>query len=122
MRLTAGRVGTGLLLPTALLQRRGARTGCVRRNAIIYFHDGDWVTVIASQVGRPEHSCWFHNARAKSRRPARRPAFLGRGLSTTRRRERGSGSSPIASSQLSPSTGTAGGTGRINPILQIVPR
>src|SRR5215217_3777919 len=79
MRLTAGPVGTGLLLPTALLQRRGARTGCVRRNAIIYFHDGDWVTVIASQVGRPEHSCWFHNARAKSRRPARRPAFLGRG-------------------------------------------
>jgi deazaflavin-dependent oxidoreductase (nitroreductase family) len=64
MRLTRGRLGTGLLVPTALLQTRGARTGRVRRNAVIYFHDGDRVTIIASQAGRPEDPAWFHNVRA----------------------------------------------------------
>ncbi len=64
MRLTRGRLGTGLVVPTALLQTRGARTGRLRRNAVIYFHDGERVTIIASQAGRPENPSWFHNARA----------------------------------------------------------
>jgi deazaflavin-dependent oxidoreductase (nitroreductase family) len=64
LRLTAGRLGTGLLLPTALLQTRGARTGLVRRNAVIYFHDGARVTIVASQAGRPGNPAWFYNARA----------------------------------------------------------
>jgi deazaflavin-dependent oxidoreductase (nitroreductase family) len=64
MRLTRGRLGTGLMLPTALLQTRGARTGLVRRNAVIYFHDGDRVIIFASQAGRPENPSWYYNARA----------------------------------------------------------
>jgi deazaflavin-dependent oxidoreductase (nitroreductase family) len=64
MRMTGGRLGMGLLLPTALLETRGARTGRVRRNGVIYFHDGDRVTIIASKLGRPEHPSWFHNIRA----------------------------------------------------------
>ena len=64
LRLTRGRLGTGLLLPTALLQTRGARTGRVRRNAVIYFHDGEKVTIVASQAGRPDNPSWFYNARA----------------------------------------------------------
>ena len=64
MRLTRGRLGTGLMLPTALLQTRGARTGRPRTNAVIYFHDGERVTIIASQAGRAENPSWFHNARA----------------------------------------------------------
>ncbi len=64
LRVTRGRLGTGLLLPTALLQTRGARTGQVRRNAVIYFHDGDLVTIVASQAGRPGNPAWFYNARA----------------------------------------------------------
>ena len=63
MRLTGGRVGTGLMLPTALLETRGARTGRRRRNGVIYFHDGERVTIIASKLGLPEHPSWFHNAR-----------------------------------------------------------
>jgi len=63
-RLTRGRLGFGLLLPTALLETRGARTGRPRRNVVIYFHDGDRVTIIASKLGMPEHPAWFHNARA----------------------------------------------------------
>lgn len=64
LRLTRGRVGTGLLLPTALLQTRGARSGLVRRNAAIYFHDGERVTIFASQAGRPNNPSWFYNLRA----------------------------------------------------------
>jgi deazaflavin-dependent oxidoreductase (nitroreductase family) len=64
LRLTGGRLGTGLLLPTALLQTRGARTGLPRSNAVIYFHDGRKVTIVASKAGRPGNPSWFYNARA----------------------------------------------------------
>jgi deazaflavin-dependent oxidoreductase (nitroreductase family) len=64
MRLTGGRLGMGLSLPTALLETRGARTGQVRRNGVIYFHDGERVTIVASKLGAPAHPAWFHNARA----------------------------------------------------------
>jgi deazaflavin-dependent oxidoreductase (nitroreductase family) len=66
MRLTGGRIGGGLILPTAVLETRGARTGKLRRNVLIYFHDGDRVTVVASKAGAPEHPAWFHNLRAHS--------------------------------------------------------
>ena len=64
LRLTGGRLGFGLLLPTAVLETRGARTGAGRRNAVVYFHDGDAVVVVASKGGAPQHPAWFHNARA----------------------------------------------------------
>src|SRR5215213_8562725 len=63
MTLSRGRLGMGLLLPTALLETKGARTGQPRRNAVIYFHDGDRVTIIASKLGLPKHPAWFHNLR-----------------------------------------------------------
>jgi deazaflavin-dependent oxidoreductase (nitroreductase family) len=61
LRLTGGRLGMGLMLPTALLETRGARTGQPRRNGVIYFHDGDRVTIVASKLGLPHHPSWFHN-------------------------------------------------------------
>jgi len=61
---TRGRLGMGLVLPTALLETRGAKTGAVRRNAVIYFHDEDRVTIIASKAGAERHPAWFHNLRA----------------------------------------------------------
>ena len=64
LRLTRGRFGMGLVLPTALLETRGARSGARRRNAVIYFHDGDRVTIIASKAGHEKHPAWFHNLRA----------------------------------------------------------
>ncbi|HEX5712677.1 MAG TPA: nitroreductase/quinone reductase family protein [Solirubrobacterales bacterium] len=64
MRLTRGRLGMGLLMPTALLETRGARTGAVRRNVVIYFNDGPRVTIVASKLGLPEHPAWFHNLQA----------------------------------------------------------
>jgi len=64
MRLTRGRLGMGLMLPTALLQTRGARSGQPRRNGVIYFDDGEHVVIVASKLGAPEHPAWFHNVRA----------------------------------------------------------
>ena len=64
LRATRGRVGLGLVLPTALLETRGARSGALRRNAVIYFHDGDRVTIVASKLGFAKHPAWFHNLRA----------------------------------------------------------
>jgi deazaflavin-dependent oxidoreductase (nitroreductase family) len=64
LRATRGRLGMGLVLPTALLQTRGARSGVMRRNAVIYFHDEDRVTIVASKAGDERHPAWFHNLRA----------------------------------------------------------
>jgi deazaflavin-dependent oxidoreductase (nitroreductase family) len=64
MRLTGGRLGLGLAMPTALLETRGARSGARRRNVVIYFHDGEKVTIVASKMGLPEDPAWFHNLRA----------------------------------------------------------
>ena len=64
LRATRGRVGLGLVLPTALLETRGARSGALRRNGVLYFHDSDRVTIVASKAGAREHPAWFHNLRA----------------------------------------------------------
>jgi len=64
LRATRGRVGMGLVLPTALLETRGAKSGELRRNAVIYFHDGDRVTIVASKAGATKHPAWFHNLQA----------------------------------------------------------
>ena len=64
LRATRGRLATTLFFPTALLETQGARTGARRRNAIIYFHDGDRVTIAASNAGSSRHPAWYHNLRA----------------------------------------------------------
>ena len=64
LRLTRGRVATTLVFPTAVLETVGAKTGGRRRNAVIYFHDGDRVTIVASNAGSPRHPSWYHNLRA----------------------------------------------------------
>ena len=61
LRLTRGRFGMGLLLRTALLETRGARSGRTRRTAVVYFNDGERVTIIASKMGAPEHPGWYFN-------------------------------------------------------------
>ena len=65
LRLTGGRLATTLVFPTAVLETLGARTGEPRRHALIYFHDGDDVVVVAAHAGRPVHPAWLHNLRAE---------------------------------------------------------
>jgi deazaflavin-dependent oxidoreductase (nitroreductase family) len=64
LRASGGRLATTLVFPTALLESQGAKTGERRRNAIIYFHDGDRVTIVASNAGNSSHPAWYHNLRA----------------------------------------------------------
>jgi deazaflavin-dependent oxidoreductase (nitroreductase family) len=61
LKVTRGRLSTAGPLAVALLESRGARTGRVRRNATLYFHDGDRVTIVASKRGLPEHPGWYYN-------------------------------------------------------------
>ena len=63
LRATRGRLATTLVFPTAVLETTGARSGARRLNAIIYFHDGDRVTIVASNAGSPRHPSWYHNLR-----------------------------------------------------------
>jgi deazaflavin-dependent oxidoreductase (nitroreductase family) len=63
LKLTNGRFSTAGPLATALLESRGARTGRPRRNATLYFHDGDRVTIIASKRGLPTNPAWYYNLR-----------------------------------------------------------
>jgi deazaflavin-dependent oxidoreductase (nitroreductase family) len=60
-RLSGGRFTTAIGLPTALLETRGAKTGEWRRSGVIYFHDGDRVTIAASQAGYPRNPGWYYN-------------------------------------------------------------
>jgi len=64
LRATRGRLATTLVFPTAVLETVGARSGARRQNAIIYFHDGHRVTIVASNAGSPRHPSWYHNLRA----------------------------------------------------------
>ena len=63
LKLTRGRFSTAGPVAAALLESRGARTGRPRRNATLYFHDGDRVTIIASKRGWPTDPGWYHNVR-----------------------------------------------------------
>jgi deazaflavin-dependent oxidoreductase (nitroreductase family) len=63
LRMTGGRFSSTLVFPSAVLETQGAKTGARRRNAIIYFHDGDAVTIVASNAGSSRNPAWLHNLR-----------------------------------------------------------
>ena len=64
LKLTGGRLGMGLTLPTAALTTTGARSGVPRTIAVLYFTDADDVILIASNFGQDHHPAWYHNLRA----------------------------------------------------------
>ena len=64
LRATGGRLATTLVFPTAVLETTGAKSGARRQNAIIYFHDGHRITIVASNAGSARHPSWYHNLRA----------------------------------------------------------
>jgi deazaflavin-dependent oxidoreductase (nitroreductase family) len=105
LRLSGGRLALGLIVPTALLETRGARTGRPRATAVIYFHDGERVTIIASKLGRPEHPAWFHNLRANPDVTFGGHPSAPRS-STARPNARGSGTSRTGSSPRTRCTGS----------------
>jgi deazaflavin-dependent oxidoreductase (nitroreductase family) len=44
-----------------ILTTRGARSGEVRENPLVYTRDGDQYVIVASKGGAPTHPAWFHN-------------------------------------------------------------
>lgn len=67
LKISRGRLGMALMLPSTLITTIGARTGQPRTNAVLYFHDGDDVIVIASSYGRDSHPAWYYNLKANPR-------------------------------------------------------
>jgi len=63
LSFTNGRFSSTGPLASALLETRGARTGKSRRTATLYFHDGDRVTIIPSKIGAPSNPGWYYNLR-----------------------------------------------------------
>ena len=122
LKVSRGRLSSAGPLPAALLETRGARSGLPRRNATLYFHDGDRVTIVASKRGLPEHPAWFHNLR-------RHPDVVFGGLpfraevvenEVERRRlwELADRVFPVYADYRE----AAASSGRVIPIVQLVPR
>lgn len=122
MRLTRGRLGFGLLLPTALLEARGARTGLPRRNGVIYFHDGDRVTIIASKLGLPENPSWYYNVLANSDVVLGGQRFHAEVVGDETERERLWDLADRVFAPYASYRASAARAGRVIPILQLTPR
>lgn len=121
LRLTGGRVGTALVIPTALLETRGARSGQARRNGVIYFHDGERVTLIASKAGAPEHPSWFHNARANPEVRLNGQPFRAEVIEDEQSRKRLWELADRVFPSFSTYRESAARSGRTIPILQLIP-
>src|SRR5437764_239380 len=65
VRLTGGRLSLIPAVRTALLETKDARNGRPHRRVVIYFHDGERVTIIPSKGGLPEDPFWYENAMAE---------------------------------------------------------
>jgi deazaflavin-dependent oxidoreductase (nitroreductase family) len=64
MRLTGGRFAWLVPVPVGVIETRDPRNGRPHRRVVIYFHDGERVTVIPSKSGLPEDPFWYRNALA----------------------------------------------------------
>ena len=122
LRLTRGRFGMGMLLPTALLETQGARTGRRRANAVIYFHDGDRVTIVASKLGLPHHPAWFHNLRANADVRLGGEPFRAKVVEDPAERERLWALADRVFAPYETYRRRAAAAGRQIPIVQLIPR
>lgn len=122
LRLSGGRIGTGLCLPIALLETRGARTGKARANPVIYFHDGDRVTIIASKLGLPDHPAWFHNLRATADVRLGGEPFRAQVVEDSAERERLWALADRVFPSYAAYRRRAAAAGRRIPVVQLIPR
>lgn len=122
LKLTRGRLSSTGPVAAALLETRGARTGRLHRNATLYFHDGDRVTIIASKRGWPKNPAWYHNL-------CKHPDVVFGGLpfraevvGDVAERERLWALADRVFPQFTDYRQWAGEAGRVIPIVQLVPR
>ncbi|HEY3727404.1 MAG TPA: nitroreductase/quinone reductase family protein [Solirubrobacteraceae bacterium] len=122
LRLTRGRFGSTGPVAAALLETRGARTGRRRRNATLYFHDGDRVTIIASKRGWPTHPTWYHNLRAQPDVVFGGLPFRAEIVESESERDRLWDLADRVFPQFADYREWAGKAGRVIPIVQLIPR
>lgn len=121
-RLTGGRLSTAVGLPSALLETRGARTGRWRRHGVIYFHDGEVVTIVASQAGAPGNPAWYHNLLANPDVFFNGQPFTAHEVEGETARQRLWELADAVYPAFADYRSSAAEHGRTVPILQLVPR
>jgi deazaflavin-dependent oxidoreductase (nitroreductase family) len=122
LNLTGGRLSTASPVAAALLESRGARTGRPRRNATLYFHDGDRVTIVASLRGWPRNPAWYYNLRKHPDVVYGGLPFRAEIVEDEAERQRLWGLADRVYPQYAAFREQAGRTGRVIPIVQLVPR
>jgi deazaflavin-dependent oxidoreductase (nitroreductase family) len=122
LKLTGGRLSTASPVAAALLESRGARTGRPRRNATLYFHDGDRVTIVASLRGWPRNPAWYYNLRKHPDVVYGGLPFRAEIVEDEAERQRLWGLADRVYPQYAAFREQAGRTGRMIPIVQLVPR
>jgi deazaflavin-dependent oxidoreductase (nitroreductase family) len=122
LELTRGRLGSTGPVASALLETRGARTGQLRRNATLYFHDGDRVTIIASKRGWPTHPTWYYNLRKHPDVVFGGLPFRAEIVEDETERERLWALADRVFPQFADYRDWAGKAGRVIPIVRLVPR
>jgi deazaflavin-dependent oxidoreductase (nitroreductase family) len=122
LRLTRGRLGSTGPVASAVLETRGARSGRLRRNATLYFHDGDTVTIIASKRGLPTHPTWYHNLRRHPDVVFGGLPFRAEVVEDENERERLWALADRTFPPFADYRDSAGRAGRVIPIVQLLPR
>ncbi len=121
LRLTRGRLGCTGPVASALLETRGARTGQRRRNATLYFHDGDRVIIVASKRGAPTHPAWYVNLCSNPDVVFGGLAFRAEVVEDESERQRLWDLADRVFPQFAEYRQWAGTAGRVIPIVQLVP-
>jgi deazaflavin-dependent oxidoreductase (nitroreductase family) len=121
LKLTRGRFSTAAPVAAALLETRGARTGRTRRNATLYFHDGDRVTLVAALRGWPKDPAWYYNLRKHPDVVFGGLPFRAEIVEDEAERERLFGVLRVDAVSELPFREEAGRAGRVIPLIQLVP-
>jgi deazaflavin-dependent oxidoreductase (nitroreductase family) len=122
LRLTRGRLSTAWPLVAGLLETRGAQTGEMRRNATLYFHDGERVTIIPTLRGWPRNPAWYHNLCAHPDVTYSGVPFRAEIVEDEAERERLWALADRVYPQYAGFREQAAQAGRTIPIVQLVPR
>ena len=64
LRISGGRLSTGIGQTYVLLHARGAKSGVERTVPLLGTKAGDTILLVASKAGAAEHPAWFDNVRA----------------------------------------------------------
>jgi deazaflavin-dependent oxidoreductase (nitroreductase family) len=122
LKLTRGRLSTATPVVAGLLETRGARTGRPRRNATLYFHDGDRVTIIAALRGWPRNPAWYYNLRERPDIVFGGLPFRAEIVEDETQRQRLWDLADRVYPQYADFRERAAKAGRVIPIVQLVPR